>query len=122
MFTYLRSIYLTVLLASGLFISETAWTASTSDEWQVIEEYCYKCHNDEDWAGSVAFNLMSSGGVAHEAEVFEEVIRRVKGGHMPPPGADRPKETELHKLVSWLEDTLDSAAPQTLAGNVPLRG
>jgi len=121
MFTNLRRILLTVLLASGLFIPVTAWSASASDQWQVIEEYCYKCHNDEDWAGSVAFNLMSSGEVAHEAEVFEEAIRRVKGGHMPPPGADRPKETELHKLVSWLEDTLDSAAPQTLAGNVPLR-
>ena len=121
MFTNLRTVFFSVLLTSGLFIPVTAWSASSSDQWQVIEEYCYQCHNDEDWAGSVAFNLMSSGEVAHEAEVFEEAIRRLKGGHMPPPGAERPKESELKKLVSWLENTLDSAATTTIVGNVPLR-
>ncbi len=121
MFTNLRTVFLPVLLTSGLCIPVTAWSASSSEQWQVIEEYCYQCHNDEDWAGSVAFNLMSSDEVAHEAEVFEEAIRRLKGGHMPPPGAERPEESELKKLVSWLENTLDSAAPSAIVGNVPLR-
>jgi len=92
-----------------------------ADEWSVIEGYCYQCHNDEDWAGSVAFNLMSKDGVPHEAEIFEEAIRRLNGGHMPPPGAERPPERELKALVAWLENTIDEAAGTPPAGNVPLR-
>jgi len=99
----------------------SAWAANESSQWQVVEDYCYQCHNDEDWAGSVAFNLMSSGEISHEAEVFEEAIRRLKGGHMPPPGADRPEESELKALVAWLENTIDEEAGNPPAGNVPLR-
>ena len=95
-----------------------AWS---QDQWQVIENYCFECHNDEDWAGSVAFNLMSADGIAHEAEIFEEAIRRLNGGHMPPPGAERPPESDLKELVSWLETTIDAAAENPPAGNVPLR-
>ena len=99
----------------------SAWAANESSQWQVVEDYCYQCHNDEDWAGSVAFNLMSAGEISHEAEVFEEAIRRLKGGHMPPPGADRPEESELKALVAWLENTIDEEAGNPPAGNVPLR-
>ncbi|MBT6044389.1 MAG: DUF1592 domain-containing protein [Gammaproteobacteria bacterium] len=99
----------------------SAWAANESSQWQVVEDYCYQCHNDEDWAGSVAFNLMSAGEISHEAEVFEEAIRRLKGGHMPPSGADRPEESELKALVAWLENTIDEEAGNPPAGNVPLR-
>ena len=99
----------------------SAWAANESSQWQVVEDYCYQCHNDEDWAGSVAFNLMSAGEISHEAEIFEEAIRRLKGGHMPPPGADRPEESELKALVAWLVDTIDEEAGNPPAGNIPLR-
>jgi len=112
-----RAVIFPVCLAAGV----TFVPAVSANEWETIEGYCFECHNDEDWAGSVAFNLMSEDEIAHEAEVFEEVIRRLKGGHMPPPGAERPAEKELKALASWLEDTIDAEAETVPAGNVPLR-
>jgi hypothetical protein len=32
-------------------------------QWKTIEDYCYKCHTTEDWAGSLAFDTMSTGYV-----------------------------------------------------------
>ena len=112
-----RAVIFPVCLAAGV----TFVPAVSANEWETIEGYCFECHNDEDWAGSVAFNLMSEDEIAHEAEVFEEAIRRLKGGHMPPPGAERPAEKELKALASWLEDTIDAEAETIPAGNVPLR-
>jgi len=112
-----RAVIFPVCLAAGV----TFVPAVSANEWETIEGYCFECHNHEDWAGSVAFNLMSEDEIAHEAEVFEEAIRRLKGGHMPPPGAERPAEKELKALASWLEDTIDAEAETVPAGNVPLR-
>jgi len=112
-----RAVIFPVCLAAGV----TFVPGVSANEWETIEGYCFECHNDEDWAGSVAFNLMSEDEIAHEAEVFEEAIRRLKGGHMPPPGAERPAEKELKALASWLEDTIDAEAETVPAGNVPLR-
>jgi hypothetical protein len=106
---------------SGLVLPGTISAANSDGQWQVIETYCFECHNDEDWAGSVAFNLMSSDEIPHEAEIFEEAIRRLQGGHMPPPGNDRPEESELKELVAWLESSIDEAAVNPPAGNVALR-
>lgn len=121
MFNGLKSVLQTVLICSAPLLAGTVIAASDDAPWSVIENYCYQCHNDEDWAGSVAFNLLSADEIPHEAEVFEEAIRRLKGGHMPPPGNDRPAEEELEKLVAWLENTIDAEAQTPPVGNVPLR-
>jgi len=120
MFTLSRKTALSLLCTASTLVASQAWSADDS-QWQVIENYCYDCHNDVDWAGSVAFNLMSSDNIPHETETWEEAIRRVAGGHMPPPGAERPPEKDLNSLVSWLENTIDAAADTTPIGNVPLK-
>ena len=118
---YLKTFIRAALAGGAILAAFPVWSASQDEKWAVIENYCYQCHNDEDWAGSVAFNLMSSDDISHEAEVWEEAIRRLNGGHMPPPGNDRPPESELQELVAWLENTIDAEAGKPPAGNVPLR-
>jgi mono/diheme cytochrome c family protein len=98
-----------------------AASADSHPEWQTIETYCTECHNDEDWAGSVAMNLMSADNVAVDAETWEQAIRKLRGGLMPPPGAERPPTQDIAALASWLETTIDEAATNPSAGRVPLR-
>lgn len=93
----------------------------TTHQWDVIESYCFECHNDQDWAGSIAFNLMSSDQIAHESEIWEEAIRKLRGGLMPPPGADRPDEALVTDLVAWLENEIDSSFTEVQPGRVSLR-
>lgn len=109
-------------LAGTTVNAQPSGTAHDGPEnWGTIEKYCLECHNSEDWAGSVAFDLMSPGDIAHEQEVFETAIRRLKGGLMPPPGAERPDNEAVAELAAWLETTLDAAAGEPRPGNVPLR-
>src|SRR5690606_38395057 len=73
------------------------------------------------WAGSVAFDLMTPDQVVPEAEVFEAAIRKLRGGLMPPPGAERPEGGAVDELVAWLENSLDAATVEAVPVRVPLR-
>jgi hypothetical protein len=87
----------------------------------LIQRYCTDCHNVIDWAGGVAFDSMSPDQVPTDAKVWEDAIRKLQGGFMPPPGAKQhPDQRTVTELVSWLEGTLDSHASAT-AGRTQLR-
>ena len=42
---------------------------ATKQHWNVIQTYCFKCHNTEDWAGGFAFATMAMDDVRGDAEV-----------------------------------------------------
>src|SRR2546430_16627009 len=60
---------------------------STPAQWGLVQHYCVECHNVIDWAGGVAFDSMSPGEVPKDAKVWEDAIRKLQGGFMPPPNA-----------------------------------
>lgn len=84
--------------------------AEVEENWQVLENNCYGCHNFEDWAGEIAFDIMEPGMVPDEAATWEEVVRRLRGGLMPPPGEDQPSLKARGDLVLALEHALDAGA------------
>ena len=91
-------------------------------EWAVIQHYCTQCHNTDDWAGGVAFDTMSAQQIPSDAKVWEDAIRKLRGGFMPPPNAKQhPAGQTVRDLVSWLENTLDAAETTPIPGRVPLR-
>jgi len=97
-------------------------SGSHPPQWDVIQHYCYDCHNTEDWAGSVAFDSMSAEQIPNDAKVWEAAIRKLRGGFMPPPGAKQhPDNQTVKTLVSWLENTLDAGQTSVQPGRVPLR-
>jgi mono/diheme cytochrome c family protein len=91
-------------------------------EWTLVQQYCTQCHNTDDWAGGVAFDTMSAQQIPSDAKVWENAILKLRGGFMPPPNAKKhPDGRAVQGLVSWLENTLDSAATTPVPGRVPLR-
>ncbi len=119
----LRRLPVSILLALGTTFPGAALLAADASEWQVVEDYCFKCHNTDDWAGSLALDALSPDDISHDAKVWENALRKLRGGLMPPSGAERPSNEEITKLVSWLETTIDTAAnaDEAPAGRVPLR-
>lgn len=85
-------------------------TAPAQHEWLMLERYCNECHNAIDWAGGVAFDTMTPETIGEEAQTWEEVVRRMRGRLMPPPGEPQPEQADVDRLVSWLETRLDRAA------------
>ena len=65
---------------------------------------------------------MSPEDVPNEAETFEHVVRKLRGGLMPPPGNKQPDAARVQSFVGWLEDYLDeSAAERPRSGRVGLQ-
>lgn len=112
-------------LALGV-VGIAAWLWSQTDhseqQWALVERYCFDCHNDLDLAGGQAFDRMSPDNVAADAEIWEDAIRKLRSGLMPPAGAPRPDNEAVVSLVSWLTDEIDGAAQSASApGRVSLR-
>ena len=93
---------------------------SNEQQWAVIKQYCFECHNQDDLAGDRAFDRMSADRIAADAETWEAAIRKVRSGLMPPPGGPRPDTETAAQLVSWLADEIDTAA-EAPPGRVSLR-
>ena len=91
--------------------------------WQTVEDYCVKCHNTNDWAGSIAFDTLSANDVPKDSKIWEAAIKKLRSGLMPPPTEkQQPGRAAVQSMVNWLETTLDTAqqaAPHV--GHVPLQ-
>jgi hypothetical protein len=96
----------------------TSAADSTADEakaahdspWGLLEDRCEKCHNSTDWAGGVAFDVLTPDSIAQDAETWEKAIRKLRGRLMPPPGEKQPDQATIDRFVSWMEGQLDQAA------------
>ncbi len=94
--------------------------AEVGKHWTLLEDNCVECHNFTDWAGGVAFDTMSADMVPDDAEIWEEAVRRMRGGLMPPPGKAQPTPEARHEMVMALESALDAAASEPEPGHVGL--
>jgi hypothetical protein len=95
-----------------------------SPQRALIEQYCLGCHSDKLKSGGLALSALNLDAVdqnAQSAEIAEKVIRKLRGGLMPPPGARRPDRQAAADFVSWLENEIDTRATDSHPGRVALR-
>jgi len=85
--------------------------AKADSQWALLDQYCSECHNLDDFSGNLSFDLMSHDSIQQDAEVWEKVVRKLRGRMMPPPGQERPETAKVDEFVAWLEGNLDQ--PQT---------
>ncbi|HWW84112.1 MAG TPA: DUF1592 domain-containing protein [Vicinamibacterales bacterium] len=76
----------------------------------VVGKYCVTCHNQRMKTAGVTFDTEGMTDVAQHADVWEKVVRKVRGGSMPPMGSPRPDAAAFTSWVAGLEEALDSAA------------
>ncbi|HEV8394420.1 MAG TPA: DUF1592 domain-containing protein [Vicinamibacterales bacterium] len=84
--------------------------APAADLKATLDTYCVTCHNQRLKTGGLSLDAVSVADAPAHAEIWEKVIRKVRGGMMPPAGVPRPAADARTALVSWLETTLDRAA------------
>jgi hypothetical protein len=77
----------------------------------LIGKYCMSCHDSVEAAANLAFETLSFDKVAANAETWENVVRKVNMGVMPPAGNPRPSDEEREDFIQDLVHRLDSAAP-----------
>ncbi len=72
-----------------------------------LENYCYSCHNEEDWAGGLSLENLDLADHDEVAEIQEKIIRKVASGMMPPLGEPRPTEDEAKSYIEELVISLN---------------
>jgi hypothetical protein len=76
----------------------------------VLDEYCTDCHNDAERTAELTFESTALTDVAAHAEVWETVVKKLRGRMMPPAGEPLPDAQTTNELVTFLESQLDAAA------------
>ena len=83
---------------------------SRADPDEVVRTYCVACHNDGMLSGNLSLARFTLDSAHETGEVAENMIRKLRAGMMPPPGAARPSADALLLLAESLESRMDEAA------------
>ena len=76
----------------------------------VLQEYCFGCHNERRMVGDLALDVLDMAQVAERSDVWEQVVRKLRTGAMPPAGRPQPGKALSNDVATWLEAELDRAA------------
>jgi hypothetical protein len=110
-----------LLIAGGLVVSLVAAggvriqagvtpQSGQSAQRVFVNQYCAGCHNDRIKSGELAITAFDVDNPGEHPEIWEKVVRKLRGRMMPPPGRPRPDENTYDQFVSHLETSLDRAA------------
>jgi cytochrome c553 len=77
---------------------------------EIVKQYCVGCHSEKGKAGGLSLVTFDAAHAEQNADVAERMIRKLRAGMMPPPGARRPAAEELSAFVTALETKIDLAS------------
>jgi mono/diheme cytochrome c family protein/cytochrome c553 len=76
----------------------------------LVKQYCAGCHSERGRAGGLSLASFEASAAVEHAPTVEKMIRKLRAGMMPPPGARRPEPAALRALAESLETRVDRAA------------
>jgi len=101
-------IFVAIALAGGRVAG--AQTSLPDPQTALVRQYCASCHSERGKAGGLSLATFDASSAAQHGEVTEKMIRKLRAGMMPPPGARRPDADALLALAAALETRVDKAA------------
>ena len=116
-------------LPAGVALGQAAAVSPGADKAldDLATNYCEKCHNTTDWAGSLAMDALDLSHPDQDPEVWEKAITKLRGRLMPPAGKQQPDQDQIDAVIHYLEASLDAAAKdqppakQQPVGHVPIQ-
>jgi len=108
-----------VTATAALLIQSSVWAQPAPEAAQaearqaLVNQYCVSCHNDRrvaQGAAPVSFEHVDAADVSADTELWEQAVRKLRLGMMPPVGSPRPALGEHRRFVTQLETALDEAA------------
>jgi mono/diheme cytochrome c family protein len=100
------------LLALGVLTAGAAQNPEAAHR-ATFQKYCLTCHTEgqkQRGLVPVALDTLDTTNVERNAELWERVILKMRGGVMPPAAAPKPEKSARDGLLNWLESRLDHAA------------
>ena len=115
--------------AEAVIASAEAVAASDSASHRaLLDRYCVTCHNEGMVNGrgraasplvgqlravGLTLDTLDLAEVGSHADAWEKVVRKLRGGVMPPAGRPRPPAEDIEAFLTWLEGELDGAWAET---------
>jgi mono/diheme cytochrome c family protein len=96
--------------ASALALASETFGEEPASLRAVVGKFCVGCHDADAAKGGLNLAAVVSEEVGRQPQVWEKVVRRLRGRQMPPAGRKRPDEDTYAAVVSQLENALDRAA------------
>ena len=99
-----------VLRAAAHRSQQGASASDRSASQAVLTRYCVTCHSQRLRTAGLVLEGLDLDRIPANAEVWEKVVAKLRGGAMPPAGAPRPDKAAHEGLTGWIESALDRAA------------
>ena len=87
--------------------------AAGDDAQAFMQAYCITCHSQQMKSRGtvpVAFDTLDASAIANDAKTWEQVVRKMRAGVMPPAGMKRADKAAHEQFLAWVEGELDRAA------------
>jgi len=65
-------------MVSSATVLANPFTADLDKHWDIFDDYCIDCHNFDDNAGGLSFELYFPDAIASDAALWEKVIRKIR--------------------------------------------
>jgi mono/diheme cytochrome c family protein len=91
-----------------LLNSAAAQTHSAETTQRTLNRTCFGCHNDKLKSGSLSMQGLKAADIAAATPEWEKILRKVRGGEMPPPAGPKLAEDARAALVAQVETDLDA--------------
>ena len=88
----------------------TSRSADPASNQALVARYCVSCHNPRLKTAGLVLDPQDAEHPGDQPEIWERVVRKLRGGAMPPAGLPRPDNDTFTRLVTALERDLDQAA------------
>jgi mono/diheme cytochrome c family protein len=86
-----------------------------------VAKYCATCHSERLKTAGLVLDPTSVAHPGDQSETWEKVLRQLRAGTMPPPGAPRPPQAFYARAIGYLTRELEtSAAARPNPGSLPL--
>jgi hypothetical protein len=96
--------------APKMAVSHGTAGLSPESQNQLVTQYCVTCHSEKGKAGGLVLAGFDAATIEKRADVAEKMIRKLRAGMMPPPGARRPDAATISSFVDALETKIDTVA------------
>lgn len=98
------------LLFPSLAAAQVVVPSTEDGHRALLDQYCVTCHNQALNTADLRLDELDIDNVVAHADVWEQVVRKLRTGTMPPPNRPQPDTVERDALASWLEASLDHAS------------
>ena len=81
-----------------------------AEQTRLVTTYCATCHSERGKAGGLSLAGWDAMKAQENPAIVEKMIRKLRAGMMPPPGAKKPEAAAISGLTQALEARMDEFA------------